>query len=124
MASTGLRDRDASLRALADDGPFDVLLIGGGILGAGCARDLASRGLRVGLVEARDFGHGTTARSTRLIHGGLRYLEQGDFGLVRESLRERELLLRNAPHLVQPLLEYRALVVHGDDCRLRPRPMP
>ena len=79
-------DREASLRALADDGPFDVLLIGGGIIGAGCARDLATRGLRVALVEGKDFGHGTTARSTRLVHGGLRYLEQRDFGLVREAL--------------------------------------
>lgn len=106
-------DREASLRAMADDGPFDVLLIGGGIIGAGCARDLALRGLRVALVEACDFGHGTTARSTRLIHGGLRYLEQRDFGLVRESLRERERLLRNAPHLVRPLLFVTPLYAGG-----------
>lgn len=97
-------NREANLRAMADDGPFDVLLIGGGIIGAGCARDLTTRGLRVALVEAQDFGHGTTSRSTRLVHGGLRYLEQRDFGLVRESLHERERLLKNAPHLVHPLL--------------------
>lgn len=82
---------------------LDVLVIGGGITGAGVARDAALRGLRVGLVEMRDFGWGTTARSTRLAHGGLRYLEMFHFGLVRESLRERELLLKQAPHLVRPL---------------------
>lgn len=82
---------------------FDVLVIGGGINGTGVARDAARRGLRVGLVEKEDFGYGTTGRSTRLIHGGLRYLAMYDFGLVRESLRERERLLENAPHLVRPL---------------------
>jgi glycerol-3-phosphate dehydrogenase len=81
----------------------DVIVIGGGIVGTGIARDAALRGLRVALVEKEDFGAGTTSRSTRLIHGGLRYLEQLDFGLVRQDLRERELLLRNAPHLVRPL---------------------
>src|SRR5262249_47045253 len=83
--------------------PFDVIVIGGGIIGTGIARDAALRGLRVALVEREDFGAGTTSRSTRLIHGGLRYLEQGDFGLVRQDLRERELLLRNARHLVRAL---------------------
>ncbi|MHB8584993.1 MAG: glycerol-3-phosphate dehydrogenase/oxidase [Thermoplasmatota archaeon] len=82
---------------------FDVLVIGGGINGAGAARDAARRGLKVALVEKEDFGYGTTGHSTRLIHGGLRYLALYDFALVRESLRERELLLRNAPHLVRPL---------------------
>lgn len=81
----------------------DVLIIGGGIIGAGLARDAARRGLAVALVEKKDFGWGTTGRSTRLIHGGLRYLEERDFGLVREALREREVLLRIAPHLVHPL---------------------
>jgi glycerol-3-phosphate dehydrogenase len=81
----------------------DVLVIGGGIVGAGVARDAARRGLAVALVEKEDFGCGTTSRSTRLIHGGLRYLEERDFGLVREALREREILLRIAPHLVCPL---------------------
>ena len=82
---------------------FDVAIIGGGIIGAGIARDAALRGLSVCLVEQRDFGSGTTAGSTRLIHGGLRYLEMLDFGLVRMDLRERETLLRIAPHLVRPL---------------------
>ena len=82
---------------------FDVVIIGGGIIGAGIARDAALRGLRVALFEKADFGSGTTAGSTRLIHGGLRYLEMLDFGLVRMDLRERETLLRIAPHLVKPL---------------------
>jgi glycerol-3-phosphate dehydrogenase len=82
---------------------FDVVVIGGGIIGAGIARDAALRNLRVALLEKRDFGSGTTAGSTRLIHGGLRYLEMLDFRLVRLDLRERETLLRIAPHLVKPL---------------------
>jgi glycerol-3-phosphate dehydrogenase len=82
---------------------FDVLVVGGGIIGAGVARDAARRGLRVALFEQADFGGGTTAGSTRLVHGGLRYLEMLDFGLVRLDLREREILLRIAPHLVKPL---------------------
>jgi glycerol-3-phosphate dehydrogenase len=82
---------------------FDVLVVGGGVIGAGVARDAARRGLRVALFEQEDFGSGTSSGSTRLIHGGLRYLEMLDFGLVRLDLREREILLRIAPHLVQPL---------------------
>ena len=85
------------------DRTYDVAVIGGGIIGAGVARDAALRGLSVALVEKGDFGSGTTAGSTRLIHGGLRYLEMYDFGLVRMDLREREILLRIAPHLVKPL---------------------
>jgi glycerol-3-phosphate dehydrogenase len=97
------RDRDAALRALAA-GPLDVLVIGGGITGTGAALDAASRGLRVGLIESRDLAAGTSSRSSKLIHGGLRYLEQGDFKLVKEALRERDLLVsRLAPHLVRPL---------------------
>lgn len=84
-------------------GPFDVAVIGGGIVGAGVARDAALRGLRVALIDRADFGGGTTAGSTRLIHGGLRYLETLDVRLVRMDLRERETLLRLAPHLVKPL---------------------
>ncbi len=97
------RERDEAIRKLAA-GPLDVLIIGGGITGAGAALDAASRGLRVGLVEARDLAAGTSSRSSKLIHGGLRYLEQGDFKLVKEALRERDLLVsRLAPHLVRPV---------------------
>jgi glycerol-3-phosphate dehydrogenase len=85
---------------------FDVLVIGGGITGAGIALDAASRGLEVALVEKDDFAAGTSGRSSRLVHGGLRYLEHGEFGLVRESLRERGILFRLAPHLVRPVPMY------------------
>jgi glycerol-3-phosphate dehydrogenase len=91
-----------SSRALAD-GTYDVVVIGGGMAGAGVARDLALRGLRAVLVEKGDFASATTAVSSKLIHGGLRYLELFDVGLVRESLRERETLRRLAPHVVKPL---------------------
>jgi glycerol-3-phosphate dehydrogenase len=97
------RDRSTVVRRLTA-GQLDVLVVGGGITGAGAALDAASRGLRVGLVEARDVAAGTSSRSSKLIHGGLRYLEQGDFKLVREALRERDLLVtRLAPHLVKPV---------------------
>ncbi len=82
---------------------YDLFVIGGGMAGAGIARDAALRGYRTLLVERKDFAFGTTSRSSKLIHGGLRYLELYDFGLVRESLRERERLQRLAPHLVRPL---------------------
>jgi glycerol-3-phosphate dehydrogenase len=85
------------------DGDYDVVVVGGGMAGAGAARDLALRGLSVALVDKGDFASATTARSSKLIHGGLRYLELFDFGLVRESLTERERLRRLAPHLVRPL---------------------
>src|SRR5881296_4288096 len=88
--------------ALAD-GDYDVVIIGGGMAGAGVARDLALRGVSVALVEKGDFASATTSQSSKLIHGGLRYLELFDFGLVRESLTERERLGRLAPHLVRPL---------------------
>ena len=95
--------RTDALRKLAS-GPLDILVIGGGITGAGAALDAASRGLRVGLVESRDLAAGTSSRSSKLIHGGLRYLEQRDFKLVKEALRERDLLVSKlAPHLVRPL---------------------
>ncbi|WP_017299384.1 glycerol-3-phosphate dehydrogenase/oxidase [Nodosilinea nodulosa] len=83
--------------------PFDLIVIGGGINGAATARDAALRGLRTILLEKNDFAGGTTSWSSRLIHGGLRYLEYFEFNLVRESLHEREVLLRNAPHLAKPL---------------------
>ena len=95
--------RDA-LAAMRDPGGLDVLVVGGGVVGAGAALDAATRGLRTGLVEAADWASGTSSRSSKLIHGGLRYLEMLDFHLVREALRERGLLLgRLAPHLVQPV---------------------
>lgn len=85
------------------DKEFDLIVIGGGVIGAGVARDAALRGLKVALFEKYDYASGTSSRSTRLIHGGLRYLEMLDFGLVRQDLKEREILLRIAPHLVRPL---------------------
>ncbi|MGH3366244.1 MAG: glycerol-3-phosphate dehydrogenase/oxidase, partial [Nocardioidaceae bacterium] len=99
----GPSERDQAWRQLGSD-QFDILVVGGGVTGAGVALDAATRGLRVALVEARDFASGTSSRSSKLFHGGLRYLEQLDFGLVREALRERELMLtRVAPHLVKPV---------------------
>jgi glycerol-3-phosphate dehydrogenase len=99
--------REAALRTLADtgrDGELDVLVVGGGIVGAGTALDAATRGLSTALVEQRDLASGTSSRSSKLIHGGLRYLEMLDFGLVKEALEERGLLLtRLAPHLVHPV---------------------
>src|SRR2546423_9913121 len=83
--------------------PVDVLIIGGGITGAGIARDAALRGFRTALVDKSDFGAGTSSHSSRLIHGGIRYLEQRAFHLVFEASHEREVLLRTAPHLVRPL---------------------
>ncbi|HEX4428577.1 MAG TPA: glycerol-3-phosphate dehydrogenase/oxidase [Frankiaceae bacterium] len=83
---------------------FDVVVVGGGVVGTGCALDAATRGLSTALLEARDWAAGTSSRSSKLIHGGLRYLEQLEFGLVREALRERHLMLtRLCPHLVQPV---------------------
>ena len=81
---------------------FDLLIIGGGITGAGIALDASSRGLTVALVEQADFASGTSSRSTKLIHGGLRYLKKGDISLVREVGRERAILYKNAPHVVMP----------------------
>jgi len=88
---------------VAENSRFDVIVIGAGINGAGIARDAAMRGLKVLLIDKGEPGGGTTSASTRLIHGGLRYLEHFEFGLVRESLREREILLRIAPDFVKPL---------------------
>ncbi|MDA2812478.1 glycerol-3-phosphate dehydrogenase/oxidase [Nocardiopsis sp. RSe5-2] len=106
MAATtrmGPEERAESLARMAT-GELDVLVVGGGIVGAGTALDAVARGLKVGLIEARDFASGTSSRSSKLIHGGLRYLEQLDFELVREALTERGLLLqRIAPHLVRPV---------------------
>jgi glycerol-3-phosphate dehydrogenase len=95
------RTRAAALAAMAAE-PVDVLIIGGGITGAGIARDAALRGFRTALVDRGDFGGGTSSHSSRLVHGGLRYLEQYDFRLVLEASRERRVLLTIAPHLVRP----------------------
>ena len=102
MIGPGWFDRAEALRRLADDG-VDVLVVGGGITGAGCALDAASRGLRTGLIERDDFASGTSSKSSKLVHGGLRYLQQGEVRLVYEALHERQRLLRNAPHLVRVL---------------------
>ncbi|MFC0672766.1 glycerol-3-phosphate dehydrogenase/oxidase [Brachybacterium hainanense] len=94
----------ARLRAATAEEPLDVLVVGGGVNGAGAAFDAATRGLSVGLVEARDWASGTSSRSSKLMHGGLRYLQMLDFKLVAEALRERDLLIeRTAPHLVKPI---------------------
>src|SRR5438132_11870749 len=82
---------------------FDVLILGGGITGAGVALDAALRGFRVALIDKGDFASGTSSVSSKLVHGGLRYLEHGDFRLAYEALYERRSLLQMAPHLVQPL---------------------
>src|ERR1700743_3861447 len=83
--------------------PWDIIVIGGGATGAGVAVDAATRGYDVLLVEREDFGKGTSSRSTKLVHGGVRYLEQGNVSLVMEALKERGLLRQNAPHLVHDL---------------------
>jgi glycerol-3-phosphate dehydrogenase len=101
-SSLNPQQRSAALKALSTE-EFDVLVIGGGINGVGIALDAASRGLSVALVESRDFASGTSSKSSKLIHGGLRYLEQYDFKLVREALNERELMVSTlSPHLVKP----------------------
>src|SRR6059058_5068122 len=115
MAEALARRRD-ELATLGGE-TLDVLVIGGGINGAGIARDAAMRGLRVALVERADFASGTSCRSSKLIHGGFRYLEQREFGLVAESTRERRILQEIAPHRVKPLAFL--LPVYEED----PRPL-
>lgn len=100
---TADEQRLATLRALQAQHDFDVAIIGGGATGLGIALDAALRGHKVALIERGDFGQGTSSRSTKLVHGGVRYLAQGDFKLVYEALRERANLLANAPHIAQPL---------------------
>ncbi|WP_409434926.1 glycerol-3-phosphate dehydrogenase/oxidase [Mycobacterium sp. SMC-14] len=103
MSTLGPDQRARAWERLGSE-QFDVVVIGAGVVGAGCALDAATRGLKVALVEARDFAAGTSSRSSKMFHGGLRYLEQLEFGLVREALHERELSLTTlAPHLVKPL---------------------
>src|SRR2546425_11222763 len=94
--------RDDALAAFEAE-QFDVVVVGGGITGAGVALDAASRGYSVALVEREDYASGTSSRSSKLVHGGLRYLQNFDLGLVREALLERALLVNLAPHLVRPL---------------------
>src|SRR5215213_5461030 len=98
--------RDAALKELTAE-RFDVVVIGGGVTGAGAALDAASRGYSTAIVERDDWAVGTSSRSSKMVHGGLRYLQNFDLGLVREALLERQLMVQLAPHLVHPL----ALVV-------------
>src|SRR5262245_21384423 len=99
------------------DGPFDLLILGGGITGAGVALDATLRGFRVALIDKGDFASATSSVSSKLVHGGLRYLEHGDLKLVYEALHERRLLLENAPHLVHPL---RFIIPFYEGMRVRP----
>src|SRR5438552_46663 len=97
------QSRRQAIEELAGGGDLDLLIVGGGIVGAGVARDAAMRGLRTLLVDQHDFAFGTSSRSSRLLHGGLRYLAQGRIGLVREASVEKHILHRIAPHLAEPL---------------------
>ena len=103
--STGATEtrREQLLARLGQGGTWDLAIVGGGATGLGVALDAAARGFSVVLIESHDFAKGTSSRATKLVHGGVRYLAQGDIGLVREALHERTTLLRNAPHLAQPL---------------------
>src|SRR3954471_13228363 len=101
------------IRERLEGSNYDVAIIGGGINGVAIARECALAGRRVLLTEKADFASGTTSRATRIIHGGLRYLEHGEIGLVRQSLRERNRLLRERPHLVRPLNFVLGLRTHG-----------
>ena len=101
--------------ALAPSGTYDLVVIGGGINGAAIARDAAMRGLSVILLEKNDFGSGASTKTSKLAHGGVRYLEQLQFGLVKEALKERALLMKNAPHLVH-LLPF-VFPVYSNDAR-------
>ena len=104
LTPEGRGEHLARLRATTAENPLDVLVVGGGVNGAGAAFDAATRGLSVGLVESHDWASGTSSRSSKLMHGGLRYLQMLDFKLVAEALRERDLLLEHtAPHLVKPI---------------------
>src|SRR5512142_1360439 len=97
-------NRDEQIGRIRDRSrPWDILIIGGGATGVGIAVDAASRGLDAVLVDLSDFGKGTSSRSTKLVHGGVRYLEQGNISLVMDALKERGLLRQNAPHLVKDL---------------------
>src|SRR5438477_10218107 len=104
MADDGTIGRRASLQRVFDEhDPWDIIIVGGGATGIGAAVDAASRGYSACLFEQSDFGKGTSSRSTKLVHGGVRYLRQGNVSLVIEALKERGILRRNAPHLVHDL---------------------
>ena len=118
-ATLGPEQRVAALAQMSER-ELDVLVVGGGIVGAGTALDAVTRGLSTGIVEANDWASGTSSRSSKLIHGGLRYLEMLDFALVREALKERGLLLqRIAPHLVKPVPFLYPLAAQGLGAALR-----
>src|SRR6266850_7888570 len=102
MNGTPAERRAEALAALTKS-PLDIFVVGGGIVGAGIVRDAAMRGLRVGLIDQHDFAFGTSSRSSRLLHGGMRYLAQGRLGLVRESSVEKTVVQHIAPHLAEPL---------------------
>src|SRR6187551_281535 len=104
LASEKIMNRKSYLRALASAGSaWDIIVIGGGATGLGIALDATARGYKTLLLEQADFAKGTSSRSTKLVHGGVRYLAQGDIKLVREALKERGLLLKNAPHVCHNL---------------------
>jgi len=96
-------NRSQQIQQLKTTNHWDIIIIGGGATGLGAAVDSAARGYKTLLVEQHDFGKGTSSRSTKLVHGGVRYLQQGNFRLVTDALRERGLLLKNAPHIAHPL---------------------
>ena len=98
-----MSSRRTILESLRSDSSVSILIIGGGINGAGVFRDLVLQGVDVLLVDKSDFSSGTSAATSHMAHGGLRYLENGDFSLVREAIHERNLLIANAPHYVHPL---------------------
>src|SRR3954451_1217770 len=115
----GAFDRPDALRRLAHT-RFDVVVVGGGVTGAGCALDAASRGLRTALVERDDFASGTSSKSSKMVHGGLRYLQQGEVRLVYEALHERSRLMANAPHLVK-VLPFLLPIFKGRDGMVPPK---
>ena len=114
-----MRSRADALQRLSSE-RFDVVVIGGGITGAGVAFDAATRGYSVAIVERDDWSSGTSSRSSKMVHGGLRYLQNFDLGLVREALVERELMVRLAPHLVKPV----PFLVPGFDAGISPLVVP
>ncbi len=119
MSGRGWFDRTSAIARMEDE-VLDVLVVGGGVTGCGCALDAAARGLKVGLIERDDFASGTSSKSSKMIHGGLRYLQQGDVRLVYEALRERQILMKNAPHLVE-ILPFLLPVLTGRNSPVPPK---